>query len=226
MSGEDEKSATYGNVFAQLRRVRAPLSANTLQHTVAQQSNAEEHSPAFSVEQAEEIAAKVAEISDNLNSKYDGESMELALTNYAFAHSGAEYDFNVSAFDNVKNMIANGNVRYVTDYLKAVYNEAFESRVIVNEGMLAENALKLIENALTAERTHDNGAPTYTILQLKDGDDTRDYRFADLSELRERGLSVERGNYNAVYSGRLANGVTLEDIYTKFNVNIPDDFHA
>ncbi len=226
LSGEDEKSATYGNVFAQLRRVRAPLSANTLQHTVAQQSNAEEHSPAFSVEQAEEIAAKVAEISDNLNSKYDGESMELALTNYAFAHSGAEYDFNVSAFDNVKNMIANGNVRYVTDYLKAVYNEAFESRVIVNEGMLAENALKLIENALTAERTHDNGAPTYTILQLKDGDDTRDYRFADLSELRERGLSVERGNYNAVYSGRLANGVTLEDIYTKFNVNIPDDFHG
>lgn len=66
--------------------------------------------------------------------------------------------------------------------------------------------------------------PTYSIFQLKGGDDTRDYRFAGLSELRERGLHVDRENYDKVYSGRLKANETLDDIYDKFNIDRPEDF--
>lgn len=68
--------------------------------------------------------------------------------------------------------------------------------------------------------------PTYSILQLKDGADTRDYRFAGIAELRERGLYVDRENYSRVYCGRLKDEQTLEDIYTKFNVDRPSDFYG
>lgn len=68
--------------------------------------------------------------------------------------------------------------------------------------------------------------PTYSILQLKDGADTRDYRFAGIAELHERGLYVDRENYSRVYRGRLKDEQTLEDIYTKFNVDRPSDFYG
>ena len=68
--------------------------------------------------------------------------------------------------------------------------------------------------------------PTYSILQLKDGADTRDYRFAGMAELRERGLYVDRENYSRVYRGRLKDEQTLENIYTKFNVDRPSDFYG
>ena len=66
--------------------------------------------------------------------------------------------------------------------------------------------------------------PTYSILQLKGGDEQHDYRFAGLEELRKYGLYVDRENYDKVYGGRLKAGETLDDIYDKFNVARPDDF--
>ncbi len=68
--------------------------------------------------------------------------------------------------------------------------------------------------------------PTYSIFQIKEGGDLRDYRFADLSELSERGLNVDRENYNRVYRARMKDGETLDDLYTKFNINKPQDFRG
>lgn len=69
------------------------------------------------------------------------------------------------------------------------------------------------------DKLHAVVEPTYTILQLKDGDNLRDYHFAGMAELHERGLYVDRENYSRVYRGRLKDEQTLEDIYTKFNVD-------
>lgn len=66
--------------------------------------------------------------------------------------------------------------------------------------------------------------PTYSIFQLRETDSLRDYRFAGMAELHERGLYVDRENYRRVYRGRFADGETLEDIFTRFNVNSPEDF--
>lgn len=68
--------------------------------------------------------------------------------------------------------------------------------------------------------------PTFSIMQLKDGENQRDFRFEGMVELRERGLYIDRENYRRVYRGRLKDGETLEDIYTRFNVDRPKDFYG
>lgn len=65
---------------------------------------------------------------------------------------------------------------------------------------------------------------TYSIYQLKDGDETRDYRFMDMEFLTNHNMTVDRANYDLVYSGTLAEDMTLNTIYEKFNIDYPADF--
>ena len=64
----------------------------------------------------------------------------------------------------------------------------------------------------------------FGIYQLKDGDGMRDYRFEPYDRLQAAELSVEATNYNLVYTAELTPGTSLEDIYTRFNTNHPEDF--
>ena len=64
----------------------------------------------------------------------------------------------------------------------------------------------------------------FGIYQLKDGDGMRDYRFEPYDRLQAAGLSVEATNYNLVYTAELTPGTSLEDIYTRFNTDHPEDF--
>ena len=65
---------------------------------------------------------------------------------------------------------------------------------------------------------------TYSIYQLKGGEETRDYRFEPLDRLQARGFAVNKDNYELVYSAPLHGIDTLEDIYRKFNQDHPADF--
>lgn len=65
---------------------------------------------------------------------------------------------------------------------------------------------------------------SFSIYQLKDGEDTRDYRFEPLDHLRAAGHSVDRSNYDLIYSASLSPLDTLEDIYRRFNTDHPADF--
>lgn len=64
----------------------------------------------------------------------------------------------------------------------------------------------------------------YGIYQLKDSVETRDIRFMDMDYLEKEGIPVSRENYTLVYTGELTEGMSLEDIYTKFNIDHPADF--
>lgn len=64
----------------------------------------------------------------------------------------------------------------------------------------------------------------FGIYQLKDSAETRDIRFMDMDYLEKEGIPVSRENYTLVYTGELKEGMSLEDIYTKFNVDHPADF--
>ncbi|WP_330642192.1 YodL domain-containing protein [Hominisplanchenecus murintestinalis] len=64
----------------------------------------------------------------------------------------------------------------------------------------------------------------YGIYQLKDSAETRDIRFMDMDYLEKEGIPVPRENYTLVYTGELTEGMSLEDIYTKFNIDHPADF--
>ena len=65
---------------------------------------------------------------------------------------------------------------------------------------------------------------TFSIYQLKDGDGMRDYHFEPYDRLQAAGLSVEAANYNLIYTAELTPRTSLEDIYTRFNIDHPKDF--
>ena len=65
---------------------------------------------------------------------------------------------------------------------------------------------------------------TFSIYQLKRGDETRDFRFEPYDCLAATGRTADRANYDLIYTAELTPGASLEDIYTRFNINHPKDF--
>lgn len=65
---------------------------------------------------------------------------------------------------------------------------------------------------------------SFSIYQLKSGDELHDLRFASLDELQRYGLSVKPENYELVYTAPLTERDDLESIYTRFNIDRPEDF--
>ena len=78
----------------------------------------------------------------------------------------------------------------------------------LTEGQVKELYAKAQETAKTAEQDKD----TFSIYQLKHGDETRDLRFEPYDRLQATGNSVDRANYERVYSAELTPGTSLEDI--------------
>ena len=62
----------------------------------------------------------------------------------------------------------------------------------------------------------------YEIYQLNAGG--RDQMFVNMKELRAMHLTPNIASYDAVYKGTLEPGMTLDSLYTKFNVERPEDF--
>ena len=90
----------------------------------------------------------------------------------------------------------------------------------LTEGDVKQLYAKAQETAQTAGQDKD----TFSIYQIKGGDGTRDLRFEPYDRLQAAGNVVDRANYELVYSAPLAPGTSLEDIYTRFNIDHPKDF--
>lgn len=91
----------------------------------------------------------------------------------------------------------------------------------LNAGELTQGEVKeLYAKAQEVEADKD----TFSIYQLKQGDETRDFRFEPYDRLQAAGNVVDKANYELVYSAPLALGTSLEDIYTRFNIDHPADF--
>ena len=91
----------------------------------------------------------------------------------------------------------------------------------LNAGELTQGEVKeLYAKVQDAEADKD----TFSIYQLKQGDETRDFRFEPYDRLQAAGNVVDKANYELVYSAPLAPETSLEDIYTRFNIDHPKDF--
>ena len=91
----------------------------------------------------------------------------------------------------------------------------------LNAGELTQGEVKeLYAKAQEAEADKD----TFSIYQLKQGDETRDFRFEPYDRLQAAGNVVDKANYELVYSAELTPGTSLEDIYTRFNIDHSKDF--
>ena len=91
----------------------------------------------------------------------------------------------------------------------------------LNAGELTQGEVKeLYAKAQEDEADKD----TFSIYQLKQGDETRNFRFEPYDRLQAAGNVVDKANYELVYSAELTPGTSLEDIYTRFNIDHPKDF--
>ena len=86
---------------------------------------------------------------------------------------------------------------------------------------------KIQEQTAEQEQPAREAAPvkdTFSIYQLKRGDETRDFRFEPYDRLTAAGLAVDPANYDLIYTAPLAPDMTLEQIYERFNIDHPADF--
>jgi len=67
---------------------------------------------------------------------------------------------------------------------------------------------------------------TFRIYQLKRGENTRELQFEYYDRLKESGQILNPDNYVKVYEAELSKGLSLEDIYTRFNIDHPKDFYG
>lgn len=67
---------------------------------------------------------------------------------------------------------------------------------------------------------------TFQIYQLKRGENTRELQFESYDRLKESGQTLNPDHYVKVYEAELTKGLSLEDIYSRFNIDHPKDFYG
>ena len=86
----------------------------------------------------------------------------------------------------------------------------------------------LSEQADTEKLFLENPQDAFLIYQIRRGGELDAYRFMNYDYLQSKGVTPERGGYDAIYTGGLAeygdNKTNLDMIYQRFNVNHPADF--
>ena len=93
----------------------------------------------------------------------------------------------------------------------------------VRSGKLTNGQIKaLYAKAENTEPEKD----TFRIYQLKRGEKTRELQFESYGRLKESGQVLNPDNYVKVYEAELTEGLSLEDIYTRFNIDHPKDFYG
>ena len=119
----------------------------------------------------------------------------------------------------VKAALEDPNRSRVDEMLAAA--EKAEREYAAEAAAYAQTHAAIVEQARAAQ-----GEPvsSFSIYQLKGGNETLDYRFEPLDSIHRNGLSVKPENYELVYEAPLTEKDDLESIYTRFNVDRPADF--
>ena len=83
------------------------------------------------------------------------------------------------------------------------------------------------------ERAEIANAPKYSIYQVKRGEEYARLSFNSWNELKKFNIPFDKNNYEEVYGGYVSDvsrsqgrGVILDNIYTKFNIDRPEDFRG
>ena len=119
----------------------------------------------------------------------------------------------------VKAALEDPNRSRVDEMLAAA--EKAEREYAAEAAAYVQTPAAIVEQARAAQ-----GEPvgSFSIYQLKGGNETLDYRFEPLDSIHRNGLSIKPENYELVYEAPLTTKDNLESIYTRFNVDRPADF--
>ena len=119
----------------------------------------------------------------------------------------------------VKAALEDPNRSRVDEMLAAA--EKAEREYAAEAAAYAQTPAAIVEQAQAAQS---EPVGSFSIYQLKGGNETLDYRFEPLDSIHRNGLSVKPENYELVYEAPLTAKDNLESIYTRFNVDRPADF--
>ena len=120
-----------------------------------------------------------------------------------------------------------------TDVDYVFNNVGFSSHSTLYSLPLSADVLERAEKALAQRREAQapeavQTAPTkedsFSIYQVPPGPEGRDFRYRSYEELQADGLSVDRKNYQLVYTASLDKDASLDEIYRRFNMEIPADY--
>ena len=139
-----------------------------------------------------------------------------------------------------------------TAYLNALVDYVTECRPLLNQGQYqlpeppqlsdfdknlqdykelvqAEVAQEAGAAGLTVEEYIASGSdapaqPNFSIYQVPRGPEGRDFRYRSYEGLQADGLSVDRKNYQLVYTAPLDKNTSLDEIYHRFNMEHPTDY--
>ena len=139
-----------------------------------------------------------------------------------------------------------------TAYFNAVLDDVKECRPLLNQGQyhlpeppqLADfdQSLQDYKKQIEAELEQEAAAsgltveeyvasdyeapaqPNFSIYQVPPGPEGRDFRYRSYEDLQADGLSVDRKNYQLVYTAPLDKDTTLDEIYRRFNMEHPADY--
>ena len=113
------------------------------------------------------------------------------------------------------------NAYYAADYVKAIAPLTGEKPTELQRAHIRAQK-EAAQEQPAQEAPQDKG--TFSIYQIKGGDETRDLCFEPYDRLTATGHRVDPKNYTLIYSAELTPGTSLEDIYTRFNIDHPKDF--
>lgn len=124
------------------------------------------------------------------------------------------------------------NAYYAADHVKAIAPLTGEKPTALQRAHIRAQQQQAAQTpqeqpaaeAAAPEQTAPPAQDTFSIYQLKRGDETRNLRFEPYDRLLAAGNTVDRANYELVYSAELAPGASLEDIFVRFNIDHPKDF--
>ena len=118
------------------------------------------------------------------------------------------------------------NAYYAADYVKSIQPLTGEKPTELQRSHIRQQKVAAQEQPVQEqpEQKAPQSKDTFSIYQIKGGDETRDLRFEPYDRLTATGHRVDPKNYALVYSAELTPGISLEDIYTRFNIDHPKDF--
>jgi len=124
--------------------------------------------------------------------------------------------------------------REMSDTVKSTLQMLIDTDMRVH-GKVTENTLAAIAvqgyaykdgslDKLAATPQPEQDIDSFSIYQLKGGNETRDLRFEPYERLQAAGLKVDAANYEHIYTAPLESGMTLDSIFQRFNIDRPADF--
>ena len=120
----------------------------------------------------------------------------------------------------------NSNAIYAADAISSIKPLTGERVIELQRNFRKKSSIEAAPEHIHKVLEEPSEKDTFRIYQLKRGEDTRELQFESYDRLKESGQILNPDNYVKVYEAELSKGLSLEDIYTRFNIDHPKDFYG